>query len=160
MVVGDSEPEVVLRVVPLDHPQGRELERRHIAEMVERYGGSGPGPLEAAEFASPRGCFVVVIADGVAVGCGGFRYLGPGVAEIKRMYVDTAARGRGLGRRILTSLEEGAAAAGYQETRLETGTEQPEAVSLYVSAGYRPIEPYGEFRNDARSLCFSRILRS
>jgi GNAT superfamily N-acetyltransferase len=160
MVVGDGEPEVVLRVVPLDHPQGRALERRHIAEMVERYGGSGPGRLEAAEFASPRGCFVLATADGAAVGCGGFRYLGPGVAEIKRMYVDTATRRCGLGRRILTFLEEGAAVAGYVETRLETGTGQPEAVSLYLSAGYRPIEPYGEFRHDARSLCFSRIFGS
>jgi GNAT superfamily N-acetyltransferase len=112
------------------------------------------------EFEAPRGCFVVVLDHDFAVGCGGFRYLRLGVAEIKRMYVDTAGRRRGLGRRILTALEERAAAAGYDETWLETGTEQPEAVSLYLSAGYRAIEPYGEFKHDARSLCFSRRLGS
>ena len=160
MVVGDSEPEVVLRVVPLDHPQARALKERHIAEMVRRYGGAGPGPLAAAGFEAPRGCFLVVLDHDSAVGCGGFRYLSPGVAEIKRMYVDSAGRRRGVGRHILRALEERAAAAGYDETWLETGTEQPEAIALYLSAGYRPIEQYGEFKHDARSLCFSRRLES
>jgi len=158
MVEGDMESQVVLRVVPLDHPEARRLESRHIAEMARRYGGKGPGPLRGDEFEPPRGCFVVAVLDGAAVGCGGLRSLSPGVAEIKRMYVDAAARGCGVGRRILAFLEERAQAAAYTETWLETGTEQPEAISLYTAAGYRPLDPYGEFKQDPRCRCFYRVL--
>ncbi|HXQ61602.1 MAG TPA: GNAT family N-acetyltransferase [Acidimicrobiales bacterium] len=159
-MAGDCELAIVLSVVPLDHPEARDLERKHIAEMGYRYGGAGPGPLHGRDFEAPGGCFVVVHADGAAVGCGGFRYLKPEIAEIKRMYVDDAVRGRGVGRRILASLEERAEAAGYSEAWLETGTEQPEAVSLYRSAGYRPIAAYGEFQHDDRCRCFARTLGS
>lgn len=64
--------------------------------------------------------------------------------------------GRGVGRRILAYLEERAGAAGHTEVWLETGSEQPEAIALYVSAGYQPMGPYGEFKHDGRSRCFYR----
>ncbi|WP_348519635.1 GNAT family N-acetyltransferase [Blastococcus sp. CT_GayMR20] len=34
--------------------------------------------------------------DGTAIGCGALRELGTGVAEVKRMFVVPAARGRGV----------------------------------------------------------------
>jgi GNAT superfamily N-acetyltransferase len=158
MVDDDSGAEIVMSVVPLDHPRARQLEDKLVAEMIRRYGGAGPGPVPIEHFALPQGSFVVAVLDGVPVACGGFRFLRPQVAEIKRMYVDPAARGRGLGRRLLGFLEQRAAEAGYTQVWLETGTEQPEAISLYTAAGYRSIEPYGEFKYDARSRCFSRTL--
>jgi GNAT superfamily N-acetyltransferase len=154
----DSASEIVLSVVPLDNPMARQLQEKLVAEMIQRYGGAGPGPVPIEQFAPPQGCFVVAILDDTAVACGGFRFLRPRVAEIKRMYVDPAARGRGLGRRHLAFLEQRAAAAGYTQLWLETGTEQPEAIGLYTAAGYRPMEPYGEFKYDSRSRCFSRTL--
>jgi len=145
-------------VVRLDHPQVRDLESAHLAEMIARYGGGGPGPVHGHEFEPPDGCFVLASIGPTAVGCGGFRRLRSGVAEIKRMFVDDAARGGGIGRRMLVFLEERARAAGYRESWLETGTEQPEAIGLYASAGYQPIDPYGEFKDEARSRCFARTL--
>jgi GNAT superfamily N-acetyltransferase len=153
-----KKPEVVIEEVPLDHPQARELENKLVAEMVRRYGGNGPGALPIENFAPPDGRFLLALIDGIAVACGGFRFLRPGVAEIKRMYVDIPQRGRGVARILLTGLEERARAAGYNELWLETGTEQPEALALYAAAGYRPIEPYGEFKFDPRSRCFTRTL--
>jgi GNAT superfamily N-acetyltransferase len=150
--------EVIIRVVPLDHPQARQLERRHIADMQDRYGGRGPGPVERGAFEPPDGCFIVAVIDDEPVGCGGFRPLRPQVAEIKRMFVDAGARRRGVGRLILTYLEDQARTAGHNEVWLETGSEQPEAIALYVSAGYRPMDAYGEFKHDGRSRCFYRTL--
>jgi GNAT superfamily N-acetyltransferase len=138
--------------------QAKVLEAGLIAEMDERYGSGGPGPVQSDDFDPPDGCFVVAVADGTTAGCGGFRRLGPEKAEIKRMYVDPSIRGNGVGRRILQRLEERALAAGYTEVWLETGTEQPEAISLYVSFGYRAVCPYGEFKDDPRSRCFMRSL--
>lgn len=158
MIDDRAQSEIVVLVVPLDDPRARALEARHIAEMMRRYGGRGPGLLLGDEFEPPLGCFVVAAVDDVAVGCGGFRPLRPGIAEIKRMYVDTSARGRGIGRRLLAFLEDRARSIGYTEMWLETGSEQPEAISLYVSAGYEPMVPYGEFQHDERSRCFSRLL--
>jgi len=82
------------------------------------------------------------------------------VAEIKRMYVDPAFRRQGIGARVLAFLEEHAHAAGYHEAWLESGNEQPDAISLYVAAGYRPRPGYGEFKDDPRSRSFSRSLRA
>lgn len=150
--------DVELRVVDVDSPPARGLERRHIHEMATRYGGGGPALLEAEEYVAPQGCFVVAIVDGAAMACGGFRHLSTGVAEIKRMYVDPTVRRRGVGALILAFLEEGARASGYREAWLESGSEQPDAISLYVAAGYEPRAPYGEFKDDPRSRSFSRIL--
>jgi GNAT superfamily N-acetyltransferase len=153
-----SPSEIVLHIVPLDDEQAQELEARLIADIVQRYGPGGPGPVPIEDFSPPRGCFVVGVLDSEPVCCGGFRHLRTGVAEIKRMYVDPSVRGRGIGRRMLCYLEEHAVAAGYGETWLETGTEQPEAISLYVSVGYLPLKPYGEFKDDERNRSFYRSL--
>ncbi|MGH9016586.1 MAG: GNAT family N-acetyltransferase [Acidimicrobiales bacterium] len=156
--VHDDDGEIVLRAVPLDDPGARALEAILVAEMIARYGGSGPGPIPVEHFAAPEGCFVLAQRADTAVACGGFRHLRSAVAEIKRMYVAPDERGRGLGRRMLAELERRAAAAGYRQTWLETGLEQPEAMALYTAAGYRPMAPYGEFRYDARSRCYYRTL--
>jgi GNAT superfamily N-acetyltransferase len=158
MVDDDRGSEASFQIVPLDHPRARALEDQLKIEMGIRYGGSGPGPVPVEHFVPPEGAFVIALIGENTVACGGFRFLRPDIAEIKRMYVDPAARGRGIGRSLLRFLEEQAAAASYTQLWLETGTEQPEAIALYTSAGYRPMDPYGEFRYDSRSRCFCRTL--
>lgn len=151
-------PEVAFTVVAVDDPTARDLQDRQITEMARRYGGRGPAPLHGDEFEPPMGCFVMATIDGVGVACGGFRLLSPDVAEIKRMYVDPAVRRHGIGALMLKFLEERAKAAGYGEAWLETGIEQPDAISLYVAAGYRARPAYGEFKDDPRSRSFFRSL--
>lgn len=79
-------------------------------------------------------------------------------AEIKRMYLAPAARGRKLGRRILDALEAHAAQIGQSCLRLETGIHQPEAIGLYRSAGYRDIGPFGSYDPDPLSLFMEKRL--
>lgn len=141
------------------------------AFYVERYGGADRTPVTPAEFAPPRGLFLVGRLDGEAVCCGGWRRhdagtiaavdvgtLRPGDAEIKRMWVAPAHRRRGLARRVLAELEATAAARGCRRAVLETGTEQPEAVAFYRRAGYAPVGRFGVYRDDEASLCFAREL--
>ncbi|WP_241828073.1 GNAT family N-acetyltransferase [Actinopolymorpha singaporensis] len=83
---------------------------------------------------------------------------GPGDAEVKRMYVAPEARGRGLARRMLAALERDAAAAGKTRMVLETGLGQPEAITLYLSAGYAPIPSFGLHRDSPGNRCYARSL--
>lgn len=97
-------------------------------------------------------------ADGSALGCGALRALEPGAAEIKRMYTRPHARGQGVGRALLERLEDEARARGVGVLRLETGQMQPEAESLYRSAGYEPIPCFGEYAREPLSRCYERRL--
>jgi GNAT superfamily N-acetyltransferase len=155
---------VSLHEARFDDPEVVELCRRLDREEEERYGphdhseAEGYRPPVAADFVPPAGLFVVARLHGRSIGCGGVRPHEGNIAEIKRMFVDPPARRRGIGRRILTRLEDAARERGYRSVRLETGTAQPEAIALYRSAGYGRIPSYGEFRGDPLSVCFEKPL--
>ncbi|MEU7905142.1 GNAT family N-acetyltransferase [Actinoplanes sp. NPDC049118] len=100
--------------------------------------------------------YLVVVLDGRAVACGAWQALEPGVAELKRMYVRPAFRGRGIARQLIVALEEEALAADRPVLRLETGTYLPAAIGLYRSVGYVPIPAYGEYVGNPFSVCFEK----
>ncbi|HXV56416.1 MAG TPA: GNAT family N-acetyltransferase [Gaiellaceae bacterium] len=130
------------------------------AELLATYAGDpGSGGLPAASlFEPPGGVFLVGRVGGEPVACGGIARYDDATAEIRRMYVVPAARGRGCARALLAALEDEARALGYTFVRLETGNLQAAAIGLYASAGYRPIPRYGPFANDPKSLCFEKRL--
>ncbi len=45
---------------------------------------------------------------------------------------------------------------GRRRAVLETGTLQPEAVALYLSAGYEPMPPFGVYSGEPDSRCFAK----
>ena len=131
------------------------------AELRARYGGAAePGIEPSADDVS-----VVLVArddEGTALGCGALRALGDDVAEVKRMYVVPAARGRGVSKAVLAALEDAAREHGWMTLLLETGPLQPDAIGLYTSAGYRPIGAFGAYvghPDAANSLFFERVVR-
>jgi GNAT superfamily N-acetyltransferase len=129
------------------------MERRYGAE--DEWDGLVPDQL-----APPHGTFLIAWLDEEAVGCGGLRRIEASVGEIKRMFVAPAARRSGVARTILTELETTARALGYTLLKLETGIKQPEAIALYESHGYEPIEAYGVYRDSPLSRCFAKMLES
>jgi GNAT superfamily N-acetyltransferase len=143
-----------------DAPDVQRLTTDQQTEVRARYGGKEePGtPPSAADIS------MVLLArddDGTALGCGALRALGEGVAEVKRMYVVPAARGRGVSRAVLAGLEDVARERGWTTLRLETGPLQPEAIGLYATSGYRKIEAFGGYVGDPdaeQSLFFERVL--
>ena len=155
-----------LRVADLDHdPVAKELVFRQWSELCVRYGVPEPcGEDEAmptGSFREPIGVFLVGEEDGVPVACGGVRPCQeavPGVGEIKRMYVEPGARGRGLGRVLLAALEDEGRRLGYERLWLETGVAQPEALRLYETAGWTPIPKYGEYKHEEDSRCYQKML--
>jgi len=143
-----------------DDPVVQQLTTAQQDELRIRYDGKGePGVHPSADDVA-----VVLVArddDGTPIGCGALRELEPGAAEVKRMYVVPAARGRGVSRLVLAGLEAEALARGWTTLRLETGSRQPEAVGLYTSAGWHPVPAFGHYVGDpdaVHSLFFARDL--
>ena len=89
--------------------------------------------------------------EGVALGCGAVVLL-DGYGELKRMYVSTTARGRGIAKAIITFLEAEARLRHCMILRLETGIHQAEALALYARAGYARRGRYGDYPEDPLSV--------
>ena len=154
-----------IELVPVSHPDAQLLVEQVQLEYVLRYGGRDHTPMHDADLAPPRGAFYVGYRDGRPVTTGAWRFrddvsrLGSSrPAEVKRMYVAPSARRQGLARLMLAHLEDAARAAGAEVMVMETGTAQPEAIALYLAAGYQPIAPFGHYRDSPQNRCYGRRL--
>jgi len=130
---------------PLD-PQARlvlaDLEREYDARYGDLFGE--PASVEinrypVERFTAPDGTFLLLEVDGVAVSAGAFMRIDDSTVEVKRMWTHIDHRGRGLARLILAELEAEARRRGHTRVVLSTGPRQPEAVRLYLAAGYTPL---------------------
>jgi ribosomal protein S18 acetylase RimI-like enzyme len=70
------------------------------------------------------------------VGMGGYRPADDEQVEILRVRVHPALRRVGIGRAVMTDLEHRAERAGFYTARLETASNQPDAVAFYRALGY------------------------
>jgi len=109
------------------------------------------------DLVAPRGALLVARRGGAVLGCAGLRVLADGVGEVKRVFVAPAARGHGLGRRLMLKLEELARAQGLHTLRLDTRSDLFEARALYAALGYVQVPafnngPYAEHWY-AKALC-------
>lgn len=149
---------VEILVEDWDTPDGVRLRTAQRVELDARYGcddhepGPPPSASDVTTFVMARG------ADGAALGCGALRLLGPGRAEVKRMYVVPAARGTGVATAVLRALEDEARSLHVTEMLLETGTAQPDAIRFYEREGYTLIPNFGPYVGSEISLCYARML--
>lgn len=105
-------------------------------------------PPDPAAFVPPRGIFLVVFDDEDApVGCGGVRMLSDDRGEIKHLWLDLSARGRGWGRTLLIELEARAVGLGARVVVLDTNATLEAAQALYRTSGYDEIERYNDNPN-------------
>ena len=122
---------------PGDLPAMRALVEKVLREYgLWRAHRPGLGDLRNPEAAYRGGAFLVAEAAGRLVGCGGLLPLKGGRGEIRRMYLLKQARGRGLGRRLLSRLVARARARGLRRLLLETSPRFQDAIALYLSAGF------------------------
>jgi putative acetyltransferase len=88
--------------------------------------------------------FFIARIEGVAVGCGAVAF-DDGFAELKRMYVRPASRGRGVVEALLVRLEAEALANGYRRLTLETGDNLTAALRVYERAGFQRCDAFGAY---------------
>ena len=108
---------------------------------------------------------VLIYVDDIPVGCGAIKKLNSDTSsaqvnsvEVKRMFLVSEKRGKGIAQKILTELEIWAKELGSQKCVLETGKRQVEAVKFYKKCNYKVIENYGQYTNMENSICFSKTL--
>jgi putative acetyltransferase len=128
------------------------------ADLLARYPGEPVNGIEPAQFREAAGYFVVARVDDQLAGCGAFRPYSDATIELKRMFVRSMYRGRGLGRAIVLALEAEARRRGYVESILETARRMPEAIALYRGCGYETTPRYGQYVDSERSVCMRRTL--
>jgi ribosomal protein S18 acetylase RimI-like enzyme len=93
-------------------------------------------------YAPPAGRLLLAWDGDLPAGCVGLRPVGDGAAELKRLYVRPAVRGRGVGRLLAEAVLAEAAAAGYRRVYLDTLPSMAEAIQLYRSLGFSDVAPY------------------
>jgi DNA-binding MarR family transcriptional regulator len=121
---------------------------QYFAELDERFSaGFDPAlsiPADAHELVPPSGVLLIARLREKPVGCGALKFHGDDPTELKRMWVSPAARGLGVGRRILQELERHAREAGVAVLRLETNRALTEAIDLYRRSGYLEVDAFNQ----------------
>lgn len=141
-----------------DHADALALSEARRREIAKIYGRDGTEPAGSALDGPDAALFLVAYDDGRPVGCGALRVIADGVGEVKRMYVEPAARGGGAAAAILGALEAWAEQHGLHTLVLETGDLLAAAQRFYEREGYRRIPPFGPYVDSALSVCFEKHL--
>jgi len=128
---------------------GEDLER--VRELFVEYAHDLPFDLSFQDFeeelkalpgryAPPSGRMLLAKRGNAFVGCVALRQIGEGICEMKRLFVQPAPRGNGIGKALARAIIEQARRIGYKRMRLDTVLEP--AKCLYRSLGFREIPPY------------------
>lgn len=146
----------LVRIEPADprSPESLLALRAYFAEIGARFEhGFDPGTSLVAtddELAGDRGVLLVARLHDEVVAAGGVKTPPGEPALLKRMWVSGKTRGLGLGRMLLTALEDEARRRGAGTVRLDTNKALTEAIAMYRAAGYVEVddfngEPYADF---------------
>src|SRR5215469_894281 len=152
-------------VIAVEDPRGLDVATvlaRHLAAMREETPPAHVHALPASQLEEPAVTLFGARRAGVLLAVGAIRRLDAGHAELKSMHTLAEARGQGVGRAMLRHLLQVAADSGCRQVSLETGTMpvfEP-ARALYLSAGFLPCEPFGEYTVNPYSVCMTLILDS
>lgn len=141
---------VELRDADPDDPAAIACLTAYYQLLAEKIAGVTPDMLtlplsDAAKYRPPHGAFLIAWSDDLPVGCVSLRPLEPGVAEVKRLWIDPVARGQGLGRRLMRALKSRARELGFAHLKLDSNAALTEALALYRSDGWTEIAPYTGF---------------
>ena len=114
--------------------------------------------VDVESLAQPHIHVLVAREAGRALGCGAFMLGETGQAEMKRVFLAPAARGKGVARVLMEALEREATQLGVTLMQFETGIMQPEAIALYRKFGYAERGPFGNYKSDPLSLFMGKRL--
>ena len=126
----------------------------HLDDMFATSPPESVHALDVSGLEVPEVTFWTVAEGGDLLGCIALKELDPEHGELKSMRTDAAARGRGLGARLLEHVLAEATRRGYRRVSLETGSQDffRPARTLYAKYGFRECEPFGDYVLDPNSV--------
>lgn len=128
------------------------------AYFADLYPAESNHLMDIGSLSGPDVTFLVARdPSGKLAGCGAFVDRGS-YAEVKRMVVDPASRGQGIGALLMAAIVNRARRAGFASLKLETGISQPEAIGLYRRDGFVDIAPFGDYQSDPLSIFMEKRL--
>ena len=139
---------VTIEHVPSATDEARILIGELDAELSGEYSPEQQHGLKVEQIFQPHVKFFIARLDGEPVGCGGVAFDGSdsdSFAEVKRMYVRPAARGRAVAQTILSRLEDEARSRSVRRLVLETGDIRHAAMRLYERAGFTRCAAFGAY---------------
>ena len=141
-------------------PEVRALLERHLAFCLSETPPEHSFALDVNRLLDPAVTFVSYRDGGTVLGVAAIKELDAESGEVKSMHTAAAARGRGVGRALLSHLLDTARARGYQQVFLETGTTPGFAAAraLYESAGFTPTGPFGGYPQTEDNTFYRRAL--
>ena len=99
---------------------------------------------------------ILVKKDSEFVACGCFKEYDKLSVELKRVFVKKKFRGQGISKVLVNKLEDWAVSLGYSRFVLETGVNQPEAISLYKKLRYQVIKNFPPYVGHELSICMEK----
>ena len=153
------EPHARLTVAAEDpaSPDAAALMNELSATLALITGDDGRSSFQVEDVVGTAACFAIARDRmGIAIGCGAFRPLQDGIAEVKRMV--SRPGNPGTGSAILAFLEKRARQLGYRELWLETRLVNTRAVRFYEARGYRRRENFGKYVGNPAAICFEKSL--
>ena len=152
--------ELEFRLGELDDPQVLALLAHHVESARSETSPGSDHALDLDGLRNPDIRFWSVWDSSRLMGTGAWWLFEPGHGELKSMHVVAAARGQGIGGRMLQHLVDDATAAGITRLSLETGAWEyfAPAVALYQRHGFVECEPFGDYVPDPNSIFMTREL--
>jgi putative acetyltransferase len=140
-------------------PEVRALLERHLAFCVSETPPEHSFALNVDGLLDPKVTFVSCRDGDTVLGVAAIKELNAAHAEIKSMHTAAEARGRGVGRALLSHLIDTARTRGYQRISLETGTTPGFAAAraLYESAGFVPTGPFADYPETGDNCFYTRM---
>jgi DNA-binding MarR family transcriptional regulator len=139
---------VEIRPIDPEHPDARHCLAEYVAELNRRsprhFDPAVGATARPHEVRPPAGQFFIASLHDEPIGCGAVKHHVDAPAEIKRMWIAPQARGLGLGRRLLETLEACAVAGGARVAHIETSAVLSEALALYRSAGWVEVPAFND----------------
>jgi putative acetyltransferase len=141
-------------------PEVRALLERHLTFCLTETPPEHSFALDVSGLLDPAVTFVSYRDGESVLGVAAIKELDTAHAEIKSMHTAAEARGRGVGRALLSHLLGVAGSRGYERVSLETGTTPGFAAAraLYESAGFTPTGPFGGYPVTGDNCFYTRIL--
>ncbi|MDA7551476.1 GNAT family N-acetyltransferase [Rhodobacteraceae bacterium] len=139
------------------HPEITALLQQSHALMLSLYSDEENYFLSIDALCAPHIRFFGAQLEGRFVGCGALALM-DGYGELKSMFTDPSARGKGVAKSILAAIESEAQRNGLDRIALETGWLLKEAVALYRRLGFQECGPFGNYPDSPASLFMAKDL--